>query len=81
MIPDTAYQTLWIEMYVREDVRGAADRIDDVIDRLERSTEDGAIESLGVESWENSTGSPAHPAICSSRARSSSGGSRSASTR
>ena len=58
MIPDTSHQTLWIEMYVREDMRGAADRIDDVLDRLERLTEDGAIESFSVKSWESSTGSP-----------------------
>lgn len=59
MIPDTTHQTLRIETYVREDMRGAADRIDDVLDGLERLSEDGAIESFSVESWENPAGSPA----------------------
>lgn len=57
MIPDTTHQTLRIETYVREDMRGAADRIDDVLDGLERLSEDGAIESFSVESWESPTGS------------------------
>lgn len=57
MIPDISHHTPRIEMYVREDMRGATDRIDDVLDRLERLTEKGEIDSFSVESWENSTGS------------------------
>lgn len=62
MISDTANHTPRIEAYVREDMRGAADRIDDVLDRLERLSEDGEIESFSVESWENQTGSPTEDA-------------------
>lgn len=58
MIPDISHHTPRIEMYVREDMRGATGRIDDVLDRLERLTEEGEIESFSVESWENPTGSP-----------------------
>jgi hypothetical protein len=52
MIPDATHQTLRIEAYVREDMRGAADRIDDVLDRLDRLAEREVIGSFSVESWE-----------------------------
>lgn len=62
MIPDTTYHTPRIEAYVREDLRGAADRIDDVLERLERLSERAVIESFSVESWENPAGSPVEDA-------------------
>lgn len=55
MISDTTHHTPRIEAYVREDLRGAVDRIDDVLDRLERLSEEGEIESFSVESWESPT--------------------------
>jgi hypothetical protein len=55
MIPDTTHHTLRIETYVREDLRGATDRIEDVLGRLERLSEGEGIESFSVESWESRT--------------------------
>lgn len=47
-------QSLRVEAYIREDFQGASDRIDAVLDRLERLNTE-KIGSVSVTNWTNSS--------------------------
>jgi hypothetical protein len=52
-LPATTRQELRIEVYVRKDLRGAFDRIDAVIERLDRIETEQGIGSVRTSTWAN----------------------------